>query len=110
MDQQTVSEVAAIVTDELLSSEALRNIIEQCVQEGLEKKLDEINERLDLLDSKVFDVQQQTDKCQKEVCDIKESIESNDVICHQKQTHINELEQYSRRNSIQIFGIEKQTN
>ena len=26
------------------------------------------------------------------------------------QTHINELEQYSRRNSIRIFGIEKQTN
>ena len=38
MDQQTVSEVAAIVTDELLSSEAFRNIVEQSVQKGLEKK------------------------------------------------------------------------
>ena len=72
MDQQTVSEIAAIVTDELLSSEAFRNIIEQSVQKGLEKKLDKINERLDLLDSKVFDLQQKTDKCQKEVCDVKE--------------------------------------
>ena len=26
------------------------------------------------------------------------------------QSHINELEQYSRRNSIRIFGIEKQAN
>ena len=26
------------------------------------------------------------------------------------QTHINELEKYSRRNSIRIFGIEKQIN
>ena len=65
---------------------------------------------MDLLDSKVFDLQQKTDKCQKEVCDVKEFIESNDVLCHQMQTHINELEQYSRRNSIRIFGIEKQTN
>ena len=55
MDQQTVSEVAAIVTDEQLSSEAFRNIIEQCIQKGLEKKLDKINERLDLLDSNVLE-------------------------------------------------------
>ena len=34
MDQQTVSEVAAMVTDGLLSNEALRNIIEQFVQKG----------------------------------------------------------------------------
>ena len=65
MDQQTVSEIAAIVTDELLSSEAFRNIIEQSVQKGLGKKLDKINERLDLFYSKVFDLQQKTDKCQK---------------------------------------------
>ena len=35
MDQQTVSEVAAVVTDELLSNVEFRNIIEQCVQKGL---------------------------------------------------------------------------
>ena len=84
--------------------------LEQCVQKGLEKKLDKINERLDLLDSKVFDLQQKIDKYQKEVCDIKEIIESNDVLCHKMLTHINELEQYSRSNSIRIFGIEKQIN
>ena len=65
---------------------------------------------MDLFYSEVFDLQQKTDKCQKEVCDINEFIESNDVLCHQMQTHIDELEQYSRRNSIRIFGIEKQTN
>ena len=37
MDQQTLSEVVAIITDELLSNEALRNIMEQCVQRALEK-------------------------------------------------------------------------
>ena len=62
------------------------------------------------LDFKVIDVQQKADKCQKELCDIKEIIESTNVLCHQMQTHINEHEQYSRRNSIWIFGIEKQTN
>ena len=65
---------------------------------------------MDLLDSKVIDLQQKTDKYQKEVCDIKEIIESNDILCHQMQSHINELDQYSCRNSIQIIGIEKQTN
>ena len=35
MDQQAVSEVAAMVTDGLLSNEAFRNIIEHCVQKGL---------------------------------------------------------------------------
>ena len=49
--------------------------------------MDKINERLDLLDSEVFDLQQKTDKYQKEVCDIKEIIELNDVLCHQMQTH-----------------------
>ena len=39
-----------------------------------------------------------------------EIIEWNDVQCHQMKTHIDELGQYSRRNSIWIFGIEKQTN
>ena len=72
------------------------------------KKMDAINERLSLLDSKVFDLEQKTDKCQDEVCDIKEIIELNDKHCHQIQSHINELEQYFRRNSIQIFRIEKQ--
>ena len=38
MDQQTASELAAMVADELLSSEALSKIIEQCVHKGLEKK------------------------------------------------------------------------
>ena len=57
MDQLKVSEVAAIVTDELLSNEVFMNIIEQCVQKGLEKKLEKINERLHLFDSKVFDLQ-----------------------------------------------------
>ena len=110
IDQQTVSDVAAIVTDELLSNEALRNIIEQCVQKGLEKKLHKVNERLDLLDSKVFDLQQKTDKCQKRSLRYKEFIELNDELCHKMQTHVNELEQYSRRNSIRIFGLEKQTS
>ena len=48
MDQQTVSEVAAIVTDELLSNETFMNIIEQSVQKVLAKRLDEINEGLHL--------------------------------------------------------------
>ena len=56
MDQQTESEVAAMETDELLSNEAFSNIIEQCVQKGLEAKLDKIYERLDLFDSNVFDI------------------------------------------------------
>ena len=35
----------------------------------------------------------------------------NDVLCHQMQNHeLDELEQYSRRNSIWIFGIQKLTN
>ena len=76
-DLQTVSEVAAIVTDELLSNEALRNIIELCIQRGLKKDI--INERLDHLDSKVLDLQQKTDKYQIEVRDIKEIIESNGI-------------------------------
>ena len=71
--------------------------------------MDEINERLDLLNSKVFDIEQKTDEYQK-VCDIREIIEWNDKLCYQMQTNINELEQYSSRNSIRIFGIEKQTN
>ena len=50
------------ITDDLLSNQAFRNIIEQCVQESLAKKLDEINDRLDLLDSKVIDLEQRTDK------------------------------------------------
>ena len=69
------------------------------------KKLDTISERLDLLDSKVFDLEQKTDKYLKEVCDIKEVIESNGKLSYQMQTHINEPEQYSCRNSILIFGI-----
>ena len=67
MDRQTVSEVAAIVTDELLSNEACSNINEQCLQKVIAKKLHKINERLDLLHSKVFDLEQKTDKYQKEV-------------------------------------------
>ena len=58
MDQQTVSEVAAIVTDGMLSNKSFMNIIEQCVQKGLAKKQDRINEILDLLDSNVFDLEQ----------------------------------------------------
>ena len=58
MDQQTVSEVAAIVTDGMLSNKSFMNIIEQCVQKSLAKKLDRINEILDLLDSNVFDLEQ----------------------------------------------------
>ena len=110
MGQQTVSEVAAIVTDEPLSDEAFRNIIEQCLQKDLALKLDKINERLDHLHSNVFNLEKETYNYQNEVYDIKEFIESNDKLCQQMQSHINELEQYSGSNSIRIFGIEKQTN
>ena len=82
MDQQTLSEVAAIVTDELLSNETFRNIIEQCVQKGLAKKLDKINEIFDFLDSIVLDLGKKTDKYQNEVCYIKEVFESNDKHYH----------------------------
>ena len=81
--------------------------IEQCVQKVFAKKRDKINEKLDLLDSKVFDLERKTDKYQNEVCDIKEIIDSEGELCHQTQSHINVLEQYSRRNSMHIFGIEK---
>ena len=37
MGKQIVSDVAAMVTDEQLSNETSRNIIEQFVQKGLEK-------------------------------------------------------------------------
>ena len=32
-----------------------------------------------------------TDQYQKEVCDMNEIIEWNDVLCHQMKTHIDEL-------------------
>ena len=110
MDQQTVSEIAAIVTDELLSSEAFRNIIEQSVQKGLEKNWIKLMKDWIFFIPKSLTYNKKLINAKKEVCDVKEFIESNDVLCHQMQTHINELEQYSRRNSIRIFGIEKQTN
>ena len=55
MDKLTISEVTAIVTDELLSNEAFRIIIKKCVQKGLAKKLDKINDRLEFFYSKSFD-------------------------------------------------------
>ena len=74
------------------------------------KKLDEINQILDLLDSNVYDIEKKTEKYQNEVCDIKEIIESNDKLYHQMQSHINDLEQYSSRSIIRIFGIGKQSS
>ena len=60
-----------------------------------EKQKKIINEWLDLLNSKVLDVELKTDKHSNEVCGIKEIIESNDKLCHQMQFHVYEPEQWT---------------
>lgn len=94
----------------------LRELIREMFQQMKEEFLKSVSHRIDILEGKLFDKEEENDKLRKEITGLNkdvenqksenikllEQIEKNSTTADER---INDLEQYGRRNNIRINGV-----
>ncbi|PIK54717.1 hypothetical protein BSL78_08363 [Apostichopus japonicus] len=105
--KETMAEVASLVTTELLLSEEFKAAIEKTVFNAIQKKVETIHDLLDKMESRCYDLEQKVDETLKENIGLKQKISQMGEAQQRIQNSMNDMEQYSRRNNVRIFGIKE---
>lgn len=104
------AEIAAIVTDGLFNNEDFKKAIEQRVKDAIESKFNEILNHIEKQESVIFDLENKIEKNMKVCDDLDQKIAKMQKLQETVAKDMNNLEQYSRRNSVRIFGLKELPN
>lgn len=96
-----------MVITQVFDSPEFEDKLQSCLDRVVSKKMDEILDRLETHAGKIHDVEVAVEKQSKEMQQIKTKISMLEDRCDRSLKEINELEQYSRRNCLRVFGIEE---
>lgn len=89
------------------SIQQLKAIIEACVLKAIEKKIDSINEFMDKLEGRCFDLEKRLDDSENENLELQQKIVKMEERQDEIKTTVNDMEQYSRRNNLRLFGVKE---
>lgn len=89
----------------ILYAYARTNVIDAVGNVVLDKKLDSFLKIIEENAGKIHDIEDKLDKHSTKMENLQTKIDSLQVICARVQKNTNELEQYSRRNCLRIFGL-----
>lgn len=104
--RQTAAVTCQVIKD-LLKNDEFVTLMETIVSNAVEKKLGELLNRLAVVEGDVFDLQQKLKKKDTEISKLNMTIENMSREVQSANNSINNLEQYSRRSCIRIFGVEE---
>ncbi|PIK60325.1 hypothetical protein BSL78_02756 [Apostichopus japonicus] len=103
-------ELVAMVIRQVFESVEFEAKLQSCLDRAFAKKMDELLERLETHAGKLHDIEVTMEKSSKDVQEITNKIRMLEEKCDRSLKEINELEQYSRRNCLRVFGIEDRPN
>ena len=101
----------------------LRGLIKEIFQQMKDEFLNSVNKRIDILEGKLFEKDQENDQLKKNISDLKEEIENKQTEINERkaenvklkeeiesnnitmESKMNDIEQYSRKNNIRISGL-----
>ncbi|XP_072168546.1 uncharacterized protein [Diadema setosum] len=97
------------VIKELLNNEDYINMLNSVVSNAVDKAFTKLHSRVEVLEGQVHDLQNECDNKSHQITVLKKEIsQQSDRIQNLVQGQLN-LEQYSRRNCIRIFGVREAT-
>ena len=95
---------------EILQDKELISIIVDAVSQAIHSKFKELFDRMDKQDAIIFDLQKKADNSEKELKKLRSNAEVSSEQIKKLQNEVNDMEQYSRRNIIRIFGVKEVVN
>ena len=95
---------------ESLKSSNLYTAIENAVRQAVESQLSKVIDRIEKCEAQIMDLEITMNHKSKEVTKLKEQVQSQAEAISVLQTNTNNLEQYSRRNCVLVFGVKEEVN
>ena len=119
-DESDTNNISSLLK-KLLQADEFKKILQKCVsdivssaiievKDKLAKHIREAECRIDQQDSAIFNLQTNLDNKEAEVRELREKFTTMDDTITTMQRNIDDLQQYSRRNSIRLHGITEGTN
>ena len=104
--RQTAAVTCQVMKD-LMRNKEFSDLLENVVSNAIEKKLNEMLTRIQIVEGDVLDLQSNLEMKNKEIKRLEGKITNCDNVIEKLENAVNSMEQYSRRACIRIFGIDE---
>ena len=105
--QRQIAAVASQVMLDLLKNQDFINLLESTVSNAIEKKLGELLTSIERIQGEVFELKSDAERKDKELDRCKEKITQQEQSIIRLEHSMNNMEQYSRRSCLRIFGLQE---
>ena len=98
---------------QLILRDSVTTIVGECIEnirDRLSTSISKNEERIDKIDGSLFDIQNEIDKSQSNRVHIEKALEQATEKIINLEKEIKEQEQYSRRNSLRIYGVDESSS
>ena len=95
--------------EKISTNKTLLASIHETVKEAIRSELSQLHETIERQESRIMDLENSMEKTSKAVADMSTKLERKDEEISYLRKACNDLEQYSRRNCVRIFGIPEQS-
>lgn len=126
MNAKAVRKVCVCVSDmsellkQLFKDDEFREVLQKCVskivtnaivevKDDQSKRLAEAESKLEKQDSVIFDLENGLDEKEAEISTLRGTLSTMNQSLQSLQREVNDLQKYSRRNSIRVYGIPEKT-
>ncbi|XP_071834553.1 uncharacterized protein [Apostichopus japonicus] len=103
-------ELVSEIMKELTENGDFKNLLQNCIEKAINRKLSKLSEEQERQEAKIFELENQLETAFKDIkthtkylADMKSEIEKN-------SDKMNDLDQYSRKNCVRVFGIKENAN
>lgn len=108
--QESSDQKAQSVSGDISNVDIVKEI--RAMSQKMDQKLDQLDRKMEEMSGKIFELYEENDQLKKEIVALKKREESLERVAseakHQASLadrRVNELEQYTRRNNIRVFGV-----
>ncbi|PIK48639.1 hypothetical protein BSL78_14491 [Apostichopus japonicus] len=108
--EKEISEIVTQVVTKVIASQDFELKLQACIDRALDKKLDKFLKQIEINSGKIHDIEVEAEKTSSELKAMQDEISELTDKLNNSTNQLNQLEQYSRRNCIRVFGVEEKPN
>lgn len=105
--QIEVEDIAPLSVELMLKDDQFKSLLQTSIMAAIDEKLASMQAKIDTQDSKILDLELDLDEQTKENDELRKQVESLIQTTTSADKKLNDLEQYTRRNSVRVFGIQE---